>query len=110
MAQAGEHRIWRGIGALAAAAVLALVAVQSCVLDGTETAVCASGRRCPTGWRCAAFQDVCISNGCGDGTLDLAAGERCDDGNIIEGDGCSADCGTLEGCGNGAVDPGEVCD
>src|SRR5262249_7975789 len=28
--------------------------------------------------------------GCGDGTLD--AGEQCDDGNAIDGDGCSADC------------------
>jgi cysteine-rich repeat protein len=33
---------------------------------------------------------------CGDGVLDLAAGEVCDDGNTASGDGCSADCATIE--------------
>ena len=34
------------------------------------------------------------SNGpiCGDGVLDADAGEACDDGNNINGDGCAADC------------------
>lgn len=30
--------------------------------------------------------------GCGDGVLDTAAGEACDDGNHADGDGCSATC------------------
>ncbi len=32
---------------------------------------------------------------CGDGYADAAAGEECDDGNQVNGDGCSAEC-TLE--------------
>ena len=47
---------------------------------------------------------------CGDGTLD--PGEECDDGNNVDGDGCSAEC-TVEAvhfCGDGIVDEGEVCD
>ncbi|USN55551.1 MAG: hypothetical protein H6765_02960 [Candidatus Peribacteria bacterium] len=31
-------------------------------------------------------------NACGDGNIDEAAGEQCDDGNKLEGDGCSAEC------------------
>jgi cysteine-rich repeat protein len=51
---------------------------------------------------------VCIP--CGDGNLN--SGEQCDDGNNIDGDGCSADCQrepTLA-CGDGTLDPGEQCD
>lgn len=51
---------------------------------------------------------------CGNGTVEL--GEDCDDGNVGNGDGCSARC-LLEGsnfnfkCGDGgALDPGEDCD
>jgi cysteine-rich repeat protein len=34
--------------------------------------------------------------------------EECDDGNTDDADGCEGDC-TLPRCGNGIVDPGEVC-
>jgi uncharacterized repeat protein (TIGR01451 family) len=44
---------------------------------------------------------------CGDGVLD--PGEECDDGNNVDGDGCSADC-KIEYCGDGNLDPGEECD
>lgn len=44
---------------------------------------------------------------CGDGLVD--AGERCDDGNLLPGDGCSFAC-TLPMCGDGLVDPDEDCD
>jgi cysteine-rich repeat protein len=36
--------------------------------------------------------------------------EVCDDGNIIDGDGCSTDCKSDEICGNHVVDKGESCD
>src|SRR5262252_7744578 len=47
---------------------------------------------------------------CGDAKLD--PGEVCDDGNNVDGDGCSADCKSDETCGNGIVDvaKGELCD
>src|SRR6185295_4374452 len=37
-------------------------------------------------------------------------GETCDDGNKIDGDGCSADCLSKEKCDNGVLNPGEECD
>ncbi len=58
---------------------------------------------------------------CGDGRL--AAEEACDDGNRLDGDGCSPDCQVEPGwecagepsecvslCGNGRLDPDEECD
>ncbi len=46
---------------------------------------------------------------CGNGTVD--PGEQCDDGNLLNGDGCDANC-RLEGavCGNGVLEAGEQCD
>lgn len=44
---------------------------------------------------------------CGDGGID--PGEQCDDGNLVNGDGCSNTC-TLEQCGNGVIDENEQCD
>lgn len=57
----------------------------------------------------------CVAQRCGDGILGYdAAGrpELCDDGNQVDGDGCSADCMSKETCGNGMVDAaaGETCD
>ncbi|MBW2978372.1 DUF4215 domain-containing protein [Candidatus Woesearchaeota archaeon] len=47
---------------------------------------------------------------CGNGILDYSLGEECDDGNLIDGDGCRSDC-SLEQCGDGVVDkPAEECD
>ncbi len=50
---------------------------------------------------------------CGDGNLD--EDEECDDGNNIDGDGCSAGCELEEEepepyCGDGNIDQGEACD
>src|SRR5437773_10813014 len=44
---------------------------------------------------------------CGNSVVE--AGEQCDDGNLVAGDGCSASC-RLEVCGNGIRDAGEQCD
>lgn len=49
---------------------------------------------------------VCL---CGDDRIEPRLGEECDDGNRIEGDGCSKLC-CLEVCGNGRVDHHEECD
>ena len=69
---------------------------QACTLDGTSSAYCVRG--------------VCRPSICGDGVVD--PGERCDDGDTISGDGCSAHCDSDESCGNGIVDyaAGEQCD
>ncbi len=66
------------------------------------------------------------TTGCGDGVIQVADGEGCDDGNNTPGDGCSADCSTVEQdfacpvpgqpcvstvvCGDGLVTGQETCD
>jgi cysteine-rich repeat protein len=44
---------------------------------------------------------------CGNGTVEVP--ELCDDGNLVDGDGCDSNC-TPTGCGNGIVTAGEQCD
>ncbi len=44
---------------------------------------------------------------CGDSVI--GADEDCDDGNLIDGDGCDSNC-TTTACGNGIVTAGEQCD
>ena len=69
-----------------------VVLVAGCLTGCADTgsSVCASGRVCPANWQCAADQDICIDTSCGNGTRDNA--ESCDDGNVIDGDGCSGFC------------------
>jgi cysteine-rich repeat protein len=93
--------------ALALAGLVLSGALLSCASEPSSE-VCSSGIVCPAPLKCAAVQAVCISNLCGNGVVD--PGEVCDDGNIMNGDGCSSDCKSKEACGNGIVDPGEVCD
>src|SRR6185369_2858606 len=89
------------LGAIAAAiGACASPSVQECGKAGIL---------CPAGTHCAAVQGICLpdNNTCGDGHTDPS--EECDDGNVTDGDGCSAAC-TIERCGNGRVDKGEKCD
>jgi cysteine-rich repeat protein len=48
------------------------------------------------------------SANCGDGSLH--PGETCDDGNKVDGDGCSASCQVEPGCGDGVLTSDEECD
>ncbi len=89
---------------------IASVSLSACVFEDTKTHACANGFRCPADMRCALNQDTCIEGKCGDGVVDYDDGESCDDGNILDGDGCSSDCKSLERCGNNNLDEGEVCD
>ncbi|WP_208729759.1 DUF4215 domain-containing protein [Corallococcus exercitus] len=91
---------------MALAIMLPLLAVCSDTPDRN----CPSGLLCPEGRRCAAKQDICIPSDCGDGVIQ--DDEACDDGNVIDGDGCNHTCTSTEVCGNGVVDfaRGEKCD
>jgi cysteine-rich repeat protein len=51
-----------------------------------------------------------MAAGCGNGLVEPARGEACDDGNQLGGDGCNATCSSTGDCGNGQVDVGEECD
>lgn len=92
--------------------MIAAAALSGSCFFGTTTNLCEiSGRRCRAGQVCAANQDACIDiGGCGDGVTNRD--EVCDDGNVLDGDGCSADCTSDETCGNNIVDKaaGESCD
>ena len=57
---------------------------------------CQAGAAQPDGTPCGddlvCVAATCVSGGCGDGVLDTTAGEECDDGNDVTGDGCNPDC------------------
>src|ERR1051325_10001012 len=92
------------LGALAAA-------IAACASPGA-TPCEQTGIICPPTTHCAAAQAICIDDVQKCGNLVMDPGEACDDGNNIDGDGCSANCKSDERCGNGIVDTtvGEVCD
>ena len=58
----------------------------------------------------ACSASLCVPVNCGNGLV--SPNELCDDGNNDSGDGCSADCQSLETCGNNVTDSakGEQCD
>jgi len=79
--------------------------------EGTgATATCAAGTDMADGTPCGMEQacrgGACISIGCGDGTVD--PGEQCDDGNMVEGDGCDSDC-SWSCSADDECDDGDVC-
>ena len=72
---------------------------------GTICAACAPGLRCLGNSDCASMicdgpTGLCNAPGCGDGILNVTAGEDCDDGG--ESPACNADC-TPASCGDGIV-------
>ena len=52
----------------------------------------------------------CTKPFCGDSVTDQQYGETCDDGNNVDGDGCTAFCILETVCGNGVVQGVEECD
>jgi cysteine-rich repeat protein len=81
----------------------------ACRLEVCGNGVLDPGEQCDAGGQSAFCDSDCTVPVCGDGLVNPAAGEQCDDGNAVSGDGCSAQC-QLEVCGNGVLDPGEQCD
>lgn len=88
----------------------------------SDGGTCTSGptggpEQCDTAGVSASCDGDCSVALCGDGTLNslnvtppaTAAGEQCDDGDLVSGDGCDENC-TNTRCGNGVVTSGEVCD
>lgn len=67
------------------------------VCDGSQNDEDCDGQRNEEGAQCT----------CGDGFL--SNGEACDDGNVVDGDGCSSLC-RIPGCGNTQTEMGEECD
>jgi cysteine-rich repeat protein len=68
----------------------------ACMFEPTE-AVCGNelveeGEDCDVGGANATCDGDCTFAVCGDGTANEPAGEACDDGNTVGGDGCSAKC------------------
>jgi len=56
-----------------------------------------------------ACRTTCERPACGDRVTDLERGEECDDGNLVDGDGCDVNC-TETRCGNSVLTPPETCD
>jgi cysteine-rich repeat protein len=54
-----------------------------------------TGETCDEGGETATCDDDCTDVVCGDSVLNQTAGEECDDGGTVPGDGCSATC-TIE--------------
>jgi cysteine-rich repeat protein len=64
---------------------------------GSVVAVCGNGsvegaEACDDMGESATCNDDCTLAECGDGVVNVTAGEECDDGNTVGGDGCEATC------------------
>jgi cysteine-rich repeat protein len=83
---------------------------EACVMGGTTMSTCTSGTAAGDGVDCGAGRiclgGVCTTAGCGDGVVSGA--EQCDDSNMLDGDGCDADC-TWTCTGAASCTDGNVC-
>lgn len=74
---------------------------------GASCAGAADGTACGSALHCVG--DVCVAKACGDGFVDDAAGEECDDGNDTAFDGCEPETCTFTCDSNDECDDGNEC-
>jgi len=86
---------------------------ETCANGGTTTSACVppaapavDGTACGADLICRG--GVCAASGCGDGVVDPARAEVCDDGNSVDGDGCDSDC-TFTCSTDADCSDGEIC-
>lgn len=82
-----------------------LDAGEACDDNNNVTESCAYGQT-----SCTVCDQSCVSlpgvtSWCGDGRVNSASGEACDDGNTTSGDGCSSTCARESHCGDYSWDP-----
>ncbi|MCC6766611.1 MAG: DUF4215 domain-containing protein [Deltaproteobacteria bacterium] len=83
---------------------------SNCTATGCPNGIATAGEACDDGsFGSATCDPDCTPAACSDGTLNPAAGEQCDDGNVLDADGCDSNC-TITSCGNGVLTAGEACD
>ncbi len=89
--------------------------LDPCVGNKCDDTTHTCGNPISAGDACA-LSSVCVNGACSlisCGNKIVEPGESCDDGNVIDGDGCQADCTLLISgsiCGNGIREAGESCD
>ncbi len=97
------------------------VTLEQCEIGNVELNACADGSAGTENFVCnstcsayeASTDGVCMPAACGDGVIDISAGETCDDGSLNGTYGyCGSACTDLarEYCGDGLVSGGEKCD
>ncbi len=83
----------------------ALAQLDSCASNLAGLGVCAP--RIAARATAAVIDAAAPEGRCGDSKISF--GEKCDDGNVVDGDGCDSNC-TPTGCGNAVISTGEECD
>ncbi|HEX5038384.1 MAG TPA: choice-of-anchor Q domain-containing protein [bacterium] len=71
---------------------------NSCQNAACGDEIVQAGEDCDDGGESIGCDDDCTAAACGDGVLNEASGEDCDDGNTADGDACRSDC-TVSGPG-----------
>ncbi len=104
----GDGVVQERTAEFAATAKLSIAGKQEPCVDGlTPSGKGCSFEECDGTMMC---DENCFVLGCGNGIRQT--GEACDDGNLVPGDGCDANCGAEYTCGDGVVASnfGEQCD